>query len=645
MKIKKILGILTSAVMSATLVSAPSISAEDVTSNSNWETDTYYVSMMNVTDDGIRTQWYTTDDMSFRKDGLHVKYQDTDVTDESTMTFPDGVTPSNTYDYQNFDYIFPVTISHNGNDMAADVNTKIGQPGDINTDHVVNVCDPALIARDLANYRAKKKSTVPAFGRFLATGNRNENFYDLNSKTASTIADKLAKHALGIHQKGNNAENTNSESPYSLSLSNAAGVPGEQVTIQVVVSADNKFEGLDAVIEWEGGVIKLDPALAAGGTTVSSVAGDGVVALVDYGDRAINNGAVASVSFTIPEEAVPGENIDVNFSELRTFSVLASDGTSKDVTDIVNVKGTSVKVNKPTESKTSGTTPATTTSQNTSSTTVSSTVTTTAANSTAAQSSSTRASVTTVNSSTIVSSGTVSNTIVSSTAAITSSSTTQRPISIITIPETTSTKEIVEAEPYCSINVVSPPTRTKFNVGEKLNLNGLKVDVYYAPGGEIPAEDLNKYTKVAANAVPMDNPDMFTVDTSKVDMNTAGKYKVSIGLTQAAQDMFWYCNPVEIDIEVAEQQITTASSTTLAQSSSTQTTTTAVVTTAPAVTYQRGDANHDGKVNVSDAAFIASMLALHKSSKLPESADYNMDAKVNIMDAVAIAKMCANKRK
>lgn len=50
----------------------------------------------------------------------------------------------------------------------------------------------------------------------------------------------------------------------------------------------------------------------------------------------------------------------------------------------------------------------------------------------------------------------------------------------------------------------------------------------------------------------------------------------------------------------------------------------------------RGDANGDGKLNVRDAAFIASALA--KGKLINSAGDYNGDGKVNIRDAAAIAR-------
>lgn len=55
----------------------------------------------------------------------------------------------------------------------------------------------------------------------------------------------------------------------------------------------------------------------------------------------------------------------------------------------------------------------------------------------------------------------------------------------------------------------------------------------------------------------------------------------------------------------------------------------------------KGDANSDGKLNVRDAATIASYLSQGKGSSLPLNSDYNGDGTVNVRDAAAIAKKLA----
>jgi hypothetical protein len=56
-----------------------------------------------------------------------------------------------------------------------------------------------------------------------------------------------------------------------------------------------------------------------------------------------------------------------------------------------------------------------------------------------------------------------------------------------------------------------------------------------------------------------------------------------------------------------------------------------------------GDANEDGKINVRDCAYIASMLSKGTGNKLPDITDFNGDGNINVRDAAAIAKSLANK--
>lgn len=62
--------------------------------------------------------------------------------------------------------------------------------------------------------------------------------------------------------------------------------------------------------------------------------------------------------------------------------------------------------------------------------------------------------------------------------------------------------------------------------------------------------------------------------------------------------------------------------------------------------YILGDANNDGKLNVRDAAFIASSIAkgIQISPIENPAADYNLDEKVNVRDAAAIASSLSGKK-
>ena len=87
--------------------------------------------------------------------------------------------------------------------------------------------------------------------------------------------------------------------------------------------------------------------------------------------------------------------------------------------------------------------------------------------------------------------------------------------------------------------------------------------------------------------------------------------------------------------------VTTATST---EATTVSTTVTTAITTALTGTARpTGDANGDDKMTVSDAAFIARMLAKRITISVDENpyADYNKDGKVTVADAAAIARYLA----
>ena len=66
-----------------------------------------------------------------------------------------------------------------------------------------------------------------------------------------------------------------------------------------------------------------------------------------------------------------------------------------------------------------------------------------------------------------------------------------------------------------------------------------------------------------------------------------------------------------------------------------------IIDAIPSIAILLGDANLDGKVNVRDAAFIASKLAKAEGDDLTAEADFNEDGKLNVRDAAAIATALA----
>ena len=110
-----------------------------------------------------------------------------------------GATPSNTYQKGTFDY--KVTVSYQ--DATAEFTAKIGQRGDANCDHDVNVRDAAAIAKDLASLIKNNNKTAltkeGGFGVFLGNADGGKGGkeayapYDLTVRDAAVIAKFLSQ--------------------------------------------------------------------------------------------------------------------------------------------------------------------------------------------------------------------------------------------------------------------------------------------------------------------------------------------------------------------------------------------------------------------------------------------------------------------
>ena len=197
----------------------------------------------------------------------------------------------------------------------------------------------------------------------------------------------------------------------------------------MVVEADDSFESLDALIEWDDDTFKSAGAVAVNGTLCESYVEDGMLSIIDYSSGTVHDGAIATIEFKVPEDAVPGSNMEIYFSDIETFAV--GNGTSsEDVSNVVNVIGTSIKVLKP-----SGTTTATT--QPTTTTTTTATTVTTTASQTASQE--TSAATVPVTSSAASSTVSTSQTSVTTSVTTATSATVQTTVTT-TVPVTTTTK-------------------------------------------------------------------------------------------------------------------------------------------------------------------------------------------------------------
>lgn len=359
MKLKKTISALTSAVFTAALLGGamPQLKSDNgilgVTvvsaaeaENTEFEADILYLVMDEVDEEGKYCQWYRTNDVTFRNDGINVKLNGKNVTDECIIKFRKNIIPENIYDGMHFDYEIPVDIYYdNGTPVTSELPVKIGQAGDANMDHTVDVRDAALIARNADS----QKSLIKDFGRFLATGTRTEKCF-VHSSHAMLIAQELAASAL--ERKSNKKVEQVGSGKYSLSVSKANGMPGETVSVQVVVDADDNFESLDAVLRWDNKELGSAAAVAVNGTLCASYRDDGVVSIVDFGAGQITDGAIATIDFTIPENATPGSHFEVYFSDVKNFTVVSGgNNVSEDVKDKVNITGAQISVDNPKHDK------------------------------------------------------------------------------------------------------------------------------------------------------------------------------------------------------------------------------------------------------------------------------------------------------
>lgn len=180
----------------------------------------------------------------------------------------------------------------------------------------------------------------------------------------------------------------------------------------------------------------------------------------------------------------------------------------------------------------------------------------------------------------------------------------------VSLPTETTTEQTVLVEPGCYINTVSQPVKTVYQVGEELDLTGLKVDVMFAPGGEMPISQIdNDWRKVIDAANPLEN-DYFVVDTSEFDSSKTGTYDVKISLTVEACQKWWYCYPAKISVTVLDKIV-------------------------------EGDVNTDGKFDISDVVLLQKWLLGVSDVTLPnwKAADFCEDEKLNVLD------LCMMKRK
>jgi hypothetical protein len=125
----------------------------------------------------------------------------------------------------------------------------------------------------------------------------------------------------------------------TISLSNVEGLPGEVVTMNVNVSANNDCDAYDFVAGWDD--TALTAAAAAGAS--ASEAGEGYVTVVGFSASSFADGAVASIDFTIPADAAVGTVYEINIAQANMLSTL----TDGDITSADKFVGGTITVTEP----------------------------------------------------------------------------------------------------------------------------------------------------------------------------------------------------------------------------------------------------------------------------------------------------------
>lgn len=111
----------------------------------------------------------------------------------------------------------------------------------------------------------------------------------------------------------------------AISLSDVVGQPGETVTMPIAVSANNDCNSFDLLVAWDDATLTGSAATFSGCNGDTVLGDDQMVSVVGYTSSTMADGAVASINFTIPEDAEDGQVYNVTISSVTSFST-ATDG-------------------------------------------------------------------------------------------------------------------------------------------------------------------------------------------------------------------------------------------------------------------------------------------------------------------------------
>ncbi len=283
---------------------------------------------------------------------------------------------------------------------------------------------------------------------------------------------------------------------------------------------------------------------------------------------------------------------------------------------------------------------------------------------------------TTTTSTVTTTTATTTSTTTTSTASTTTATTTPTTTTSTATTTTATTNSVTTAldvvSTDCKITIDTLPTKTIYNVGEELDLDGGKIsifaDVTFTDGENVHEERIDADMS-RKNHIHVKHPTgsyivpfVIKADTSAVDMSVPGEYPVIVKILDVTENIVYTSETFNITVKEAATTTTTSTTTTTTPTTTTSTatttttpptttTSTATTTTPPTTTeptYTLGDVDEDGKVDSVDASLVLAEYALIQTGgKLTftdaqkKAADVNHDGKTDSSDASKILEYYA----
>ena len=142
----------------------------------------------------------------------------------------------------------------------------------------------------------------------------------------------------------------------TVSADNVTGKAGDTVTVTISVDSAN-LDSVDALVSYEG--VTGSAATLMSGVSGDSAVGDGQTSLAVFSGSALPSGAIATIDFTIPEDAEAGTTYPISIS----LNTVGQADPAEDITADSSVVAGSITVEEeatepPTDAPTDATTEA-----------------------------------------------------------------------------------------------------------------------------------------------------------------------------------------------------------------------------------------------------------------------------------------------